>query len=97
MNFSNILLFIYIGGITNKTNPYIITMKNIAITLLTILVFLLTELALNQHSQIKEYEYRLRQSELINQLIEERKERERILSDSNDLKTTDTIKVSTNK
>ena len=72
-------------------------MKNIVITLLTILVFLLAELTINQHSTIKEYEYRLRQSELINQLIEERKERERILSDSNDLKTTDTIKVSTNK
>lgn len=72
-------------------------MKNIAITLLTILVFLLVELALNQHSQIKEYEYRLRQSELINQLIEERKERERILNDSDDIKPTDTIKVSTNK
>ena len=70
-------------------------MKNIAITLLTILVFLLTELTINQHSQIKEYEYRLRQSELINQLIEERKNRERILSDSNDFKPTDTIKVST--
>jgi hypothetical protein len=36
----------------------------------------LIDLASKQHSQIKEYEYKYNQVEIIQQLIEERKERE---------------------
>lgn len=40
---------------------------------------ILIDLVGKQHSTIKEYEYRLKQSEIINHLIQERKEREMML------------------